>query len=71
MENYVKPLTWQRMVSGEYVELFHFDEERNLVCLNGRKAVVYEQGGILITEDGKRVSTALKVVGDASSSHIV
>ena len=45
MENYVKPQTWQRMVSGEYVELYHFDEERNLVCLNGRKAVVCEQGG--------------------------
>ena len=45
MENYVKPQTWQMMVSGKYVELYHFDEERNLVCLNGRKAVVCENGG--------------------------
>lgn len=45
IENYVKPQTWQRMVGGEYVELYHFDEERNLVCLNGRKAVVCENSG--------------------------
>ena len=45
IENYVKPQTWQKMVGGEYVELYHFDEERNLVCLNGRKAVVCENGG--------------------------
>ena len=45
VENYVKPQTWQRMVCGEYVELYHFDEERNLVCLDGRKAVVCENGG--------------------------
>ena len=41
----MKPQTWQKMVGGEYVELYHFDEERNLVCLNGRKAVVCENGG--------------------------
>lgn len=45
IENYVKPQTWQKMVGGEYVELYHFDEERNLVCLDGRKAVVCENGG--------------------------
>lgn len=37
IENYVKPQTWQKMVGGEYVELCHFDEERNLICLDGRE----------------------------------
>lgn len=42
MENFVKPLTWKRMISGEYIDLFTFDSEENLVCLNGRKAVLLE-----------------------------
>ncbi len=44
IENYIKPQTWQRMISGDYVELFRFDEGKNLICLNGRKAVVCERG---------------------------
>ena len=44
MENFVKPQTWQRMISGEYIDLFTFDSEGNLVCLNGRKAVLLESG---------------------------
>ena len=42
MENFVKPQMWQKMISGEYIDLFRFDEEENLVCLNGRKAVLLE-----------------------------
>ena len=45
MENFVKPQTWQKLVCGEYVELYHFDEERNLICLNGRKAVICKNAG--------------------------
>ena len=44
MENFVKPQMWQKMVSGEFIDLFMFDEERNLVCLDGRKAVLLEGG---------------------------
>lgn len=40
--NYVKPQIWQKMICGEYVDLFSFDEEKNLICMNGRKAVVLE-----------------------------
>ena len=40
--NYVKPQIWQKMIYGEYVDLFSFDEEKNLICMNGRKAVVLE-----------------------------
>lgn len=39
IENYVKPQIWQKMVRGEYIDLYSFDEEQNLICLNGRKAV--------------------------------
>lgn len=39
IENYVKPQIWQKMVRGEYIDLYRFDEEQNLICLNGRKAV--------------------------------
>ena len=42
MENFVKPQMWQKMISGEYIDLFKFDAEENLVCLNGRKAVLLE-----------------------------
>ena len=45
MGNFVKPQTWQRLISGEYIELYHFDEEKNLVCLNGRKAVACKNAG--------------------------
>ena len=38
--NYVKPQIWQKMIRGEYVDLYRFDEEKNLICLNGKKAVV-------------------------------
>ena len=44
IENFVKPPTWQKMVSGEYVDLYRFDEEGNLFCLDGRKAVLLEGG---------------------------
>ena len=37
--NYVKPQIWQKMIRGEYVDLYRFDEEKNLI-LNGKKAVV-------------------------------
>ena len=40
--NYVKPQIWQKMIRGEYVDLYRFDEEKNLICLNGKKAVVLE-----------------------------
>ena len=43
--NYVKPQIWQKMICGEYVDLYRFDEEKNLICMNGRKAVVLEAGG--------------------------
>ena len=39
IENYVKPQIWQKMVRGEYIDLYSFDKEQNLICLNGRKAV--------------------------------
>lgn len=39
IENYVKPQIGQKMVCGEYIDLYSFDEEQNLICLNGRKAV--------------------------------
>ena len=42
MENFVKPPTWQRMISGQYIDLFTFDAEENLVCLNGKRAVLLE-----------------------------
>ena len=44
IENYVKPQIWQKMICGEYVDLYRFDEEKNLICMNGRKAVVLEAG---------------------------
>lgn len=44
MENFVKPQMWQKMVSGEFIDLFMFDAEGNLVCLDGRKAVLLEGG---------------------------
>ena len=45
IENYVKPQIWQKMICGEYVDLYRFDEEKNLICMNGRNAVVLEAGG--------------------------
>ena len=45
IENYVKPQIWQKMVCGEYVDLYSFDEEQNLICLNGRKAVKLDTYG--------------------------
>ena len=42
--NYVKPQIWQKMICGEYVDLYRFDEEKNLICMNGRKAVLLEAG---------------------------
>ncbi len=44
IENYVKPQIWQKMICGEYVDLYRFDEEKNLICMNGRKAVLLEAG---------------------------
>ena len=44
MENFVKPQIWQKMISGEYIDLFMFNAEGNLVCLNGRRAVLLEGG---------------------------
>lgn len=40
IENYVKHQFWQKFVNGEYIELFHFDENKNLICLNGKKATI-------------------------------
>lgn len=45
IENYVKPQIWQKMVRGEYIDLYSFDEEQNLICLNGRKAVKLDSYG--------------------------
>ena len=42
--NYIKPQIWQKMICGEYVDLYRFDEEKNLICMNGRKAVLLEAG---------------------------
>ena len=38
IENYIKPQTWQKMICGEWMELYHFDENKNLICLNGKIA---------------------------------
>ena len=43
--NYIKPQIWQKMICGEYVDLYRFDEEKNLICMNRRKAVMLEAGG--------------------------
>lgn len=40
IENYVKHQYWQKFISGEYADLFHFDEDKNLLCLNGKKATI-------------------------------
>ena len=40
IENYVKHPYWQKYISGEYIELFHFDSNNDLVCLNGKKATI-------------------------------
>ena len=45
IENYVKPQIWQKMVRGEYIALCSFDEERNLICLSGGKAVKFDTCG--------------------------
>ena len=39
IENYVKHPYWQKYVSGEYLDLFHF-EDNDLICLNGKKATI-------------------------------
>ena len=44
IENYIKPLTWQKMICGEWVELYHFDENKNLICLNGKIASKISHG---------------------------
>ena len=38
IENYIKPQTWQKIICGEWMELYHFDENKNLICLNGKIA---------------------------------
>lgn len=42
IENYVKHQNWSKYVSGEYVDLYHFDDNRNLICLNGKKAKIVD-----------------------------
>lgn len=42
IENYVKHQNWSKLVSGEYVDLYHFDDDQNLVCLNGKKAKIVD-----------------------------
>ena len=44
IENYIKPQTWQKMICGEWMELYHFDENKNLICLNGKVAVRCQNG---------------------------
>ena len=40
IENYVKHQNWAKYVSGEYVDLYKFDSNKNLFCLNGKKAEI-------------------------------
>ena len=44
IENYIKPQTWQKMICGEWMELYHFDENKNLICLNGKIASKCQNG---------------------------
>ena len=39
IENYIKFADWSRVVSGEIYDLYHFDEDGNLVCLNNKIAL--------------------------------
>lgn len=39
IENYIKFADWSRVVSGELYDLYHFDEDGNLVCLNNKIAL--------------------------------
>lgn len=38
IENYIKFNNWSRVVSGDVYNLFYFNENENLICLNGKKA---------------------------------
>ena len=45
IENYIKFGDWSRVVSGETYDLYHFNENGDLICLNGKVALktrVYE-----------------------------
>ena len=39
IENYIKFADWSRVVSGEIYDLYHFNEDGNLVCLNNKIAL--------------------------------
>lgn len=38
IENYIKFGNWSRVISGDVYDLYYFDENDYLVCLNGKKA---------------------------------
>ena len=38
IENYIKFADWSRVVSGDLYDLFYFDNDANLFCLNNKKA---------------------------------
>ena len=39
IENYIKFGNWSRVVSGETYDLYHFNENGELICLNGKVAL--------------------------------
>ena len=39
IENYIKFADWSRVVSGETYDLYHFNDDGNLVCLNNKIAL--------------------------------
>lgn len=43
IENYVKYQNWQQDILGKRIDLFYFDENKNLICLNNKIAVPFSQ----------------------------
>ena len=44
IENYVKYPYWQKFVTGEYLDLFSFDDNGDFYCLNGKKGTIITNG---------------------------
>ena len=55
IENYIKFGDWSRVISGEIYDLYHFNENGDLICLNGKIALKTKEYAGRRTHKGKNL----------------